>query len=173
MGARGYEFVNADRGEGYDAFAELDGSRRATTWEPVAVHRVVSDRGRRLRRSDFPWMMSHVLIMRQGAVDTLRDLLEANGELLPLSTDDDVELFAFNARVVDALDEAGSSLTMFPGTHRIMHIKKIGFVKSAVEGVDLFRVPHRATPTYVSERFVQRVNEAGLRGLDFIEAWSG
>jgi 2-phospho-L-lactate transferase/gluconeogenesis factor (CofD/UPF0052 family) len=31
--------------------------------------------------------------MRRSAVDALRDILDVNGEVLPLSTDDGVELF--------------------------------------------------------------------------------
>lgn len=36
---------------------------------------------------------------------TLRDILDANGEVLPLSTDDGVELSVLNARIVDASNE--------------------------------------------------------------------
>jgi hypothetical protein len=91
----------------------------------------------------------------------------------PLATDDGVELSVLNARILDALDEANSSLMKFPGTNRIMRIKKIAFVASKVEGIDLFRLPHRASSTYVSERFVERVKAAGLRGLAFNKVWSG
>ncbi|MBK8214973.1 MAG: hypothetical protein IPK71_14640 [Myxococcales bacterium] len=111
--------------------------------------------------------------MRRAAVDALGDILDANGEVLPLSTGDGVELFVLNVRIVDALDEANSSLMKFPGTDRMMRIKKIAFVTSKVEGIDLFRLPHRASPTYVSERFVERVKVAGLRGLVFDKVWSG
>lgn len=48
-----------------------------------------------------------------------------------------------------------------------MLIERVAFVQSAIEGLDLFRLPHRSTPTYVSERFVERVKSAGLRGLIF------
>jgi hypothetical protein len=111
--------------------------------------------------------------MRWSAADALHDILDANGEVLPLSTDDGVELFVLNARVIDALDEANSSLMKFPGTNRIMRIKKVAFVASTIEGVDLFRLPHRASSTYVSERFVERVKAAGLRGLAFNKVWPG
>jgi len=106
-------------------------------------------------------------------VDALRDILDRNGEILPLSTDDGVDLFVLNARVVDALDEASSSLTIVPGTNRIMRLKSVAFVPSAIEGVDLFRLPHRGSATYVSERFVGRVKAAGLHGLAFNLRWSG
>lgn len=171
--AEGYEWVNAVQDEDYEVFLQLDGQLRASTWKPIAVRRVRADERQAFNPSDFPWLGSHALIMRRAAVDALRDILDANGEVLPLSTDDGLELFVLNARIVDALDEANSSLMKFPGTDRIMRIKKIAFVTSKIEGIDLFRLPHRASPTYVSERFVERVKAAGLRGLVFNKVWSG
>ena len=31
----------------------------------------------------------------------------------------------------------------FPGTNRIMRVKKVAFVASKIEGMDVFRLPHR------------------------------
>lgn len=76
-------------------------------------------------------------------------------------------------RTIDALDEANSSAMRFPGTDRIMRINKVAFVASKIEDVDLFRLPHRASSTYVSERFAARVTASGLRGLVFNKVWSG
>lgn len=171
--AEGYEWVNAVQDEDYEVFLQLDGQPRASTWKPIAVRRVRADERQAFNPSDFPWLGSHALIMRRAAVDALRDILDANGEVLPLSTDDGLELFVLNARIVDALDEANSSLMKFPGTDRIMRIKRIAFVTSKIEGIDLFRLPHRASSTYVSERFVERVRAAGLRALVFNKVWSG
>lgn len=171
--AEGFEWVNAVQEGEYEAFLQLDGQPRASTWKPIAVRRVRADGRQACNPSHFPWLGSHALIMRRPAVDALRDILAANGELLPLSTDDGVELYVLNARSIDALDEANSVLMKFPGTNRIMHIQKVAFVASRIEGVDLFRLPHRASSTYVSERFVERVRAAGLRGLVFHEVWWG
>jgi hypothetical protein len=171
--AEGYEWVNAVQDGDYEVFLPFDGQPLASTWKPIAVRRVRADERQDFNPSDFPWLGSHALIMRRYAVDALRDILDANGEVLPLSTDDGVELSVLNARILDALDEANSSLMKFPGTNRIMRIKKIAFVASKVEGIDLFRLPHRASSTYVSERFVERVKAAGLRGLAFNKVWSG
>lgn len=171
--AKDFEWVNLDSDEDYEVLRELDGSPRAGRWTPMAARRVRADGQKGFSPSDFPWLAGHALVMRRSAVDALRDLLEANGELLPLSTEDGVELFVLNAQVIDALDEANSVLWRFPGTNRIMDIKKPAFLGSKLEGVDLFRVPHRAMPTYVSERFVERVQAAGLRGLVFEKVWSG
>jgi hypothetical protein len=171
--ADGYEWVNAVDDKDYEAFLELDGTPRRTRWKPVMVRRVRADRRQAFNASDFPWLGSHALVMRRAAVDALGDILDANGEVLPLSTEDDVQLYVLNARVIDALDDARSSVMRFPGTDRIMRIKKAAFVASAIDGHDLFRLPHRASSTYVSPRFVDRVKEAGLRGLVFNEVWSG
>lgn len=169
----GYEWVNCVNQDDYEVFAGFDGLPRAGTWKPIRVRRVSAQEGRIAEPSDFPWLGSDALVMRRSAVDALRDILDANGEVLPLSTDDGVDLFVLNARVINALDEANSSLMKFPGTDRIMRIKKAAFLRSAIVSADLFRLPHRASSTYVRERFVERINVAGLRGLAFEPVWSG
>ncbi|TKD12806.1 imm11 family protein [Polyangium fumosum] len=171
--ATNYEWVNTIHSEDTEVFLQFDGTPRAATWKPIRVRRVRADKRQGFKPSDFPWLGSDALVMRRTAVDALRDILEANGEVLPLSTDDGVELYVLNARVIDALDEANSTLRRIPGTDRIMWIKKPAFFASAIEGIDLFRLPHRGSSTYVSERFVERVKAAGLRGLDFNVVWSG
>lgn len=65
-----------------------------------------------------------------------------------------------------------SSIEKLPGTDRIMLIKKVAFVAAAIRGVEIFRLPHRATPTYVSDRFVERYTSAHLHGLDINPIWS-
>ena len=172
MVREGYEWINCVDQADYEVFASFDGSPRKPGWRPLHVVRVRADEHHDSKASDFPWLGSDALVMRRAAVDALRDILEANGEVLPLATEDGVELFVLNARVSDALDEANSSLMKFPGTQRIMRIKKVAFVPSAIEGADLFRLPHRASATYVSGRFVERVKAARLRGLVFNEVWS-
>lgn len=169
----GYEWVNCVNQADYAVFAGFDGSSRRATWKPIPVRRVRADEHHDCRPSDFPWLGADALVMRRSAVEALRDILDASGEVLPLSSDDGVELFVLNARIIDALDESNSSLMKFPGTDRIMRISKVAFVGSKVEGVDLFRLPHRASATYVSERFVERVKAAGLRGLVFNKVWAG
>jgi hypothetical protein len=169
--ADGYEWINCYDDSDYEVFVGLDGSPRSQQWRPVKVRRVRADEDQEFTPSDFPWLGAHALVMRRKVVDALRDILNAHGEVLPLATDDNVELFVFNARTVDALDEARSSVMKFPGTNRIMRIKQAAFIEPAVRGLDIFRLPHRASSTYVSERFVERVNAAGLAGLEFNKVW--
>lgn len=170
--SEGYEWVNCYDDADYEVFLALDGSPQAERWRPIKVQRVRADDRQDFKPSDFPWLGAHALVMRKRAVEALREVLEAHGEVLPLVTEDAVELSVFNARVVDALDEERSNIMRFPGTNRIMRIVKVAFIESALRGVDVFRLPHRASSTYVSQRFVDRVNESGLLGLEFKKVWS-
>lgn len=172
MVREGYEWVNCPNDRDYEVFATLDGSPRSQVWKPIRVQRVRADENHDFKPSDFPWLGAEFLVMRRTAVDALRDILEANGEVLPLATDDGVELYVFNARVVDALDEAHSSVMRFPGTNRIMRIKKAAFIEAAIREQDIFRLPHRGSSTFVSARFVDRVDATGLVGLVFNRVWS-
>ena len=163
----GYEWVNACDPEDYEVFWRFNGEPLSGSWRPIPVRRVPADARSAFRPADFPWLGGHALVMRRTAVDALRDLLERDGEVLPLSTRDEVDLYVLNARVIDAMDKARSVVVMIAGTSRIQYIEHLVLVRSAVEGADVFRLPHRASATYVSERFVERVHRAGLVGLVF------
>ena len=169
--AEGYEWVNPCDSTDYRIFSEFDGRPRSDSWKPIKVRRVRPDDKLGFNPSDFPWLVSDALVMRRTALDALRDILEVHGEVLPLATDDGVDLFVHNTRTVDALDRERSSMEYFPdATNQIMSIHKLVFLESAIRDLDMFRLSQQGLPTYVSERFVERVKSAGLRGLDFLIA---
>jgi hypothetical protein len=169
----GYEWINTIEPSDYEVFSSFDGSRRAAEWKPVRVRRVRADEGQPGLASDFPWLGSHALIMRRRAQEALRRMLETHGELLPLATADGVDLVVLNVTtVLDALDEERASIQRFRNSQRIMRIKKVAFQPGLVRGIDVFRLPHRMSATYVSRRFVEASNAAGLVGVDFQPVWS-
>jgi hypothetical protein len=172
LGLDGFECVNACNPNDYETFFAFDGQSVLDHWTPVRVRRVRADARQACNPSDFPWLGSQALVMRRTAMEALHDILKADGEILPLATDDDVELFAFNARVRDAMDAARSSLVKFPGTDRIMQVKRIAFTASAIQDVHIFRLPHRGSATYVSQHFVDRVTSSALVGLQFNCVWN-
>jgi uncharacterized protein DUF1629 len=172
LNRKGYEIIDQLTYDEYDVFWSFDGTSRRDGWKPIRVKRVRADWDRACRPADFPWLGSDTLVMRRSAVDALRDMLDAHGELLPLETEDGIELYAFNVRAIDALDKERSSLIYFPDGERIMDIRKHVFIPSTIQGVDMFRLPMRASSTYLSERFVQRVQAAHLKGLTFTAVWS-
>jgi hypothetical protein len=169
----GFEWINACAESDYEIFLSFDGSSRASTWKPVKVRRVRADERQAAKASDFPWLGAHALVMRRQVIDTIGDLLSKYGEILPLSTEDGTELFVLNVtNVLDALDEKRSELTRFRESNRIMRIKKPVFKPAMIANAEIFRLPYRASPTYVSQIFVDRVNGVGLEGLEFLSAWS-
>lgn len=167
-----FEWINTYKDEDYEVFLSFDGKPLKNSWKPVRVRRVRADERQGFKASDFPWLGSHALVMRRRALDSLGDLLLQNGEILPLATEDNVELFVFNSKVLDALDEETSSVMRFPGTNRIMRVRKYEFIESKVTDIAIFRLPFRASPTFVSDSFVERYKTADLVGLEFKEVWN-
>jgi hypothetical protein len=171
MPADRYEGVNCVDDDGFRLLADFDGTSRAATWSPLPVQRY-SDR-RNKKPADFPWLGGHVLIMRRRAVDALADMLEAGGEILPLATNDGVDLYLLNVtRVIDALDEERSTLLRLPDSGKVILITAPAFHEPLVRGVDFFKLPRHANRIFVGERFVERVHAAGLVGVEFRLAWS-
>lgn len=169
--AEGYEWAHCATVDGTEALVTMTGSL-AASWVPIEVRRVTRDGKKRFKPSHFPWLGDHALILEKVAVDALEDLLSADAEVLPLSAEG-AALFVLNVRVVDALDESSSKIVRFPGSGRIMDIEQASFIRSRIELLNLFRLPHRGSPVYVSQHFVDRVRSAGLRGLHFEKVWSG
>ncbi|MBK9260186.1 MAG: hypothetical protein IPM54_10160 [Polyangiaceae bacterium] len=173
IGVRGYEIVQCPGGyDDWQLLGNLDGTPRLATWKPVVVKRVRGSKREAFRPADLPYEGGS-LILRRSAVDVLRDMLEAHGELLPLQDEGGVELYVLNLRAVDdALDEPRSSVNYVGGTDRISRIKKPVFIPSAVEGVDIFKLRRKLSQIYFSDRFVARVKAAKLKGLNFTKVWS-
>jgi len=126
----------------------------------------------RLPKGDTPGLSTHIPVLSPGAVMALGELLENNGELLPISCDGE-EYFLYNVtRLIDALDETNCELERFAdGT--ILDIDRYSFFKEALIGVVLFKVPQNALgDVYVTDSFVARVKAAKLKGFEFRLVWS-
>jgi hypothetical protein len=167
----GYEILHCIDDEGWEIFSELNDKPASKDWKPVRVRRVRGSLRWGFRASDSPFRITSVLIFRRSAVDALRDMLDAHGELLPLEDEDGVELWLFHPRTIDALDHEktrGSRLANGRIERPLIHV----FLPEKVEGVDIFKLPaRRAGDIYLSERFLQRWKQAKLKGLDFYVIW--
>lgn len=171
LGAEGFEFCHpVDEGDFETLAAQTDGMRSGQTWSPLQMRLVREDEGKSLRESDSPWLGSHALIFRKRALQRVGAFLEEHGELLPAGCPD-ADLAIFIPKVVDALDEAASSILRF-SNGRIMRITKHVFRAEVVGETSAFKIPNlRVSPTFVGERFVDLWNSAGLTGLDFKRVW--
>jgi len=151
--------------------SEINGQPRKNSWEPPTMHLITEDEGQDLVESDSPWLGSDALIFRPVAVAAMSDLLVRHGELLPLECKG-ADLMIFNVTtVLDALDEEASTVMRF-STGRIMMIRNYAFLPRVIGDADIFKIPNlRASPTFVSARFVDTWTANDLRGLEFMKVW--
>ena len=171
QGSTGYEMLHCVDDSGWPTMRKLRGEPQAKTWTPVRVRRVRPSLRERSRPADSPYYGTECLIFRRSAVDALRDMLDAHGELLPLEDEGGVELFAYNPRALDALDHERTVGSKDETGHVWLPNNHI-FIPSVVEGVDIFKQAcERAGAIYVSERFLSRWKQAKLKGLDFKLVW--
>jgi hypothetical protein len=173
------------RGEGYELCHPLDpddferintlinGTERLPGWSPIPMRIIRKDEGKPLQESDSPWLGSHALIFRKAAIDPLKLVLEANGELLPLDAAN-VELRMYNPRhVVDALDETSSEVIRF-SSGRIMMINRYVLKPEVIRTLAIFKLSClRVSPTFVHQGFVDQWMASRLKGLHFREVWEG
>jgi uncharacterized protein DUF1629 len=142
-----------------------------TDWIPVSVEADVG-KGGSLPASDFPSLLvGHMPLFSQRAVDALGEMLRPNGQLLPLDYGSGA-YYAYNVtKLLDALDEERSEIVRFP-TGRIMDIKRYAFIRGQLEeGLTIFKLlPTPLLRVFVTGKFVEAVERAGLTGFKFLPA---
>lgn len=146
----------------------FDGASMKNTWTGAEAFSFIPEK---LPKGDTPGFSTHIPVLSSRAVAALSDLLEENGELLPIACDKE-DYYLFNVtRVVDALDESNCELDRFPNG-RIMDVVRYSFFPDKLEGVNVFKIPQAVLmDVFVTDLFVQRVKTAGLGGFKFREVW--
>lgn len=172
LGADGFELCHPINKDDYERISlEVNGTPRQAIWKPIPMRLIHEDEGKVLAMSDAPWVGSDAMIFRPTVVEVLGSLLREYGELLPLACSE-ADLVIYNpTRVLDALDDAASSVMRF-SSGRVMLIQKHVFRSDVVGQNDLFKITKlRVSPTFFSHRFVDRWNASGLKGLEFNQVW--
>jgi hypothetical protein len=172
IGAEGFELCLPVNGEDFKTFYSVVGEGVPyPNWRPEPVEVVRRDEGRELATSDAPWFGSMALVFRPRAAEALGPILDAHGELLRLSCPGN-DLFLYHPiRVLDALDEAASSVWRF-ADGQLMAIQKYVFRARTIGDTEIFRIPNlRPSPTLVGQGFVDEWNAHRLKGLDFECVW--
>ncbi|WP_205525699.1 imm11 family protein [Pyxidicoccus trucidator] len=175
VGEEGFETAQPVEQEEYTRLDSLiDGTPRADSWEPLLMKIIdKGERRRTLQQSDAPWMTGDLLVLRQNAAEALRPFLAGHGEFLALACEQ-AALVMFNALcMVDALDEAASTLKRLDDG-RIWWVGKYVFHKAAVQSLQAFKLTNlQPSPLFVGEEFLERWRAAGLKGLAFRQVWEG
>jgi hypothetical protein len=140
--------------------------RLAKHWETPRVA------GRPLKNDDYPCLDLVVPAFSARAVDSLRYLLVANGEVLPLRTASG-KFFAYNlTKVADVLDEKASGVQFHRDGFTARGITSWAFVPELVERLSIFRIPQQPFRPLVTGTFVSRVQESQLNGFVFDPLWT-
>jgi len=147
---------------------DWDATRLTSLWKPPKVL------GRVRSFNDYP-CVDTMPAFSQRAVDVLRDMLEPNGELLPLISDVGT-YYAYNiTTIANILNHDKSEIEWFDDSdsksERPMCIDRYEFFPDRINGLTIFRLPETATEVFVTSDFVSRVRDAGLKGFDFAKLW--
>lgn len=160
----GQEWLLPTDGEDYERFFAMDGTV-IRDWAPptmaLLTHR---EDGRPTTYSDFPWLGEHAPIFRARAVEQLGKIAEGYGQLLPLRGE---EAWLYNVtNVLDALDQERARITYFDDGS-ILAVERYAFKAEAIQAAEIFKLPGRASPVFVTDQFVARVRDSGLAGVSF------
>jgi hypothetical protein len=151
---------------------KFEGLPIAVTWQPMTIEPLRDEHNPAGEKpvGDCTLVGSDVPVFSPKAVELLIDLLEPNGELLPMDFLGET-WFGYNiTTVLRALDRTKSQVEYFPGTDRAMFIDRWAFVPGAITS-PIFKVPEKLTVALVTDEFVNAVNAARLKGLAFPELW--
>lgn len=164
-------FALADASESWIYDDAFNGRPLAAEWKTLRITAADEDDAT-AELPDFA-LLGIVPVFSLRAMDALLDMLRAAGELLPLRHPR-AEYVAFNVtRVIDALDEARSTILRFTDGN-VMSVSRYAFLPERVRGLPILKIPELPKAyVFVSEDFVRRVSEAGLSGFHFKPLWEG
>jgi hypothetical protein len=162
--------------EDWAIFDRFDGRNVLPFWTQPVVQ-VLRDKkfNRNLPPGDFPNLfLPGVPVFSLRAVDVLKNMLQENGEILPLSCNEG-EYYAYNVTTtIDALDESKSELERFKSSGRIMEVSRYVFFGDRLIDASIFKIPQfPRTDVYVTDKFRKIVDDNHLIGFDFVNLWKG
>lgn len=129
-----------------------------------------SDSGKKNYQFDISSSASPFYILSEKAIEALKDILEPRGQFLPINTASKKKKFVgyYPTNVIrNALDIEKSGMKDY--NYEVLGIKKNNLVFKEGTTLDdyLFSLSEDRRYVFVTEKFRQRVEEAGLKGFDF------
>jgi len=163
----GREHIDEDLSPGY-------GSSESRDWTPTFLSRLWAPpkvTGEPSFYFDFPCLRLIIPAFSRHACDVLRDMLEQNGELLPLDSHLG-EYYAYNVtKIADVLDVQNSEIDFRCDPPTTGDIDYFAFQEERLEGLSIFRIPEDPVLTIVTDEFVKRARSYDLCGFHFEKSW--
>ncbi|WP_145391546.1 imm11 family protein [Stieleria neptunia] len=157
-----------------DDFDPVDSDK--LSWKPRSLAKDWKPRtvvGRVRPFNDFPCIALSIPAFSGRAVEAIRDLLEENGELLPVDFEGQC-YFAYNVttKLTDALDRKKSKIDWMPGKDATaLEVERYAFSPEKLRGQSIFRLAEDPAVILVTDVFAQRVTDHGLNGFDLQPVW--
>ncbi len=121
--------------------------------------------------NDYPGINLGTPAFSQRSVDYLRDLLEPNGELLPVRHSIGI-FYVYNCtRLVNCLDLDKSEYSKFKDG-QVHGIRRYAFIPEKVIDLTFFRLRPEPLHLYCTQVVLERVKKHGLIGFVFVPVWS-
>lgn len=141
-------------------------------WHPFDVTLLTKMGRQDLLPSDYP-CSGGIPVFNQNSVEALVDILEDNGQLLPLNSRDG-NFYAYNTTtLVPALDKERSDLSRNQSGN-IIKVSRYSFIYEVICNLTIFKLScfsQRAWP-FVTDRFIDRIREHDLKGFRPNLVWS-
>ncbi|ENF6550355.1 hypothetical protein ABRF56_002942 [Salmonella enterica] len=147
-------------------------------WKPFNLNTYVvpefelisSDTGKKNFQHDISTDVSPFYIFSENAVETLKDILEPRGQFLPIKTPSKRKKFIGyypTNPLINSIDIEKSGMKDYD--YKAMGIKRddLHFKKGTVLDDYLFSLSEDRRYVFITEKFRQRVEKAGLKGFDF------
>ena len=142
-------------------------------WSPPTVVQYLGDDRKKRKPApigDAP-RSSQLNMVSQAGASALADIFARHAKLYPVILDDasDAPYFmVIPTTEIDCIDReqsTGKLAKYGPNPHMFAVVEEWVFRENEIGEADMFVLPDSPTTTYVSERFKQRVIEAGLKGF--------
>jgi hypothetical protein len=136
----------------------------SATWKPLRVI------GRVRPFNDFPCLALSYPVFSQRSVDVLRDLLEPNGELLPVITSVG-SYFLYNCTTVADIIDFQKSKLSYTNEHTVSMIYHLEVHGNSLSGSSIFNMKKYPGMCFVTDAMARRIREAKLEGFEFRKVW--
>ena len=151
-----------------DFIRSFNGTPKEKEWIPIQLLRMDGEG----EFSNTPGLSAHIPVFDVEAVDTLKEYLNGNAEVLPIFCEDK-EFYIINVtNVVDCIDYGASEYKTFRDGVKIMRFIKYAFIAKEIENIHIFKIKDQPLGRpFVSDEVRNKVLASKLTGFKFELVW--
>jgi len=144
---------------------QLHVKRLASSWKPPRVN------GNVRQINHYPCINLGEPAFSEYAAQRLREMLEPNGELLPIISPKGSYCFYNLTTIADVLDTERSKIKWLRQPTTAGIIEHYEFLSGKMNDLTIFRIPQNWPHVYVTDQFVEKALSHKLTGMRFTKVW--